>query len=590
MSHVALAETNSTFEQGAGAAGSFNNDGSFTKSTSSGPVEFTPGVSFNAAGGTIDVQLGTLELQGGGTSTSAAYTIASGATLDIAGTSPFSLDSASSLSGTGSLVKDGTATLTLGGSSPLFTGTTTINGGTLLVDGSQPNSPITANSGTTLGGSGTVGTVTTTSATISPGDSPGVLSASGDVTFDSSSTFKVELDGSNPGTGGYDQLNVTGTVNLAGSTLSRSLGFTPLDGETFTIIHSTVPIVGQFNGLAEGATFTINNIPFKITYVGGTGDDVVLTQDETLAATTTTTVSSQNPSTIGQQVTFTATVAPTSGTGTPTGTVTFTIDGTAQTPVPLQVVGGKDEAAFPTSTLTAGSHTVSAAYNGDSTFAPSIGALSPNQVVNLVQTTTSTVSSLNPSAVGQQVTFTATVAPTSGTGTPTGTVTFTIDGTAETPVPLQVVGGKDEASFPTSTLTLGGHTVSATYNGDSTFATSTGSLSPNQQVNALEATTTTTASSQNPSTVGQAVTFTATVAPTSGTGTPTGTVTFTIDGTAQTPVPLQVVGGQDQAAFPTSTLTVGSHRARPPTYNGDSTFATSDAMMIFHPIRPSTWW
>ena len=219
-------------------------------------------MSFNVTSGSVDVQTGTLELLGGGTATNSAFTIESGTTLEFGASTAFTFDSGSTLSGAGNLVKDGSSVLSLGGSSPTFTGPTTVNGGTLEVDGSQPNSPIAVNSGAILGGSGTVGTVTTTSASVSPGDSPGILTALGDVTFDSASTFVVELDGANPGAGGYDQLNVTGTVTLAGSTLSRSLGFTPTNGETFTIIKSTAPIVGTFNGLAEGATFTINNIPF----------------------------------------------------------------------------------------------------------------------------------------------------------------------------------------------------------------------------------------------------------------------------------------------------------------------------------------
>jgi hypothetical protein len=242
--------------------------------------------------------------------------------------------------------------------------------------------------------------------------------------------------------------------------------------------------------------------------------------------------------------------------------------------VPLQVVGGNAQAEFPITTLSAGHHTVSAAYNGDSTFNTSNGTLSHDQTVNALATMTAVVSSQNPSNVGQQVTFTATVAPASVTGTPTGTVTFTIDGTAQTPVPLQVVGGNDQASFPISTLAARDQTVSAMYNGDSTFSTSTGALSPNQTVNSLPATMTTVVSSLNPSTFGDSVTFTATVAPASGIGTPTGTVTFTIDGQAQTPVPLQVVGGNDQAQFPISTLPGGTHTVRV-MYNCDSMFAPS---------------
>ena len=80
---------------------------------------------------------------------------------------------------------------------------------------------------------------------------------------------------------GYSQLNVSGQVDLGGSDFDASLGFTPAAGEQFTIIKSTVPIVGTFVGLPEGASLTIGNTPFTISYVGGDGDDVVLTQSDT---------------------------------------------------------------------------------------------------------------------------------------------------------------------------------------------------------------------------------------------------------------------------------------------------------------------
>ena len=129
-------------------------------------------------------------------------------------------------------------------------------------------------------------------------------------------------------------------------------------------------------------------------------------------------------------MTFTAVVTAPGFAGTPTGTVTFTIDGHAQSPVPLSVVGGVDEAKFAISTLTAGQHSVTAAYSGNTNVSPSSGSL-PTQIVNaanLHSTTTTLVSSLNPSKVGQQVTFTAVVSAGAFAGTPTGTVTFTIDG------------------------------------------------------------------------------------------------------------------------------------------------------------------
>jgi hypothetical protein len=188
---------------------------------------------------------------------------------------------------------------------------------------------------------------------------------------------------------------------------------------------------------------------------------------------------------VGQQVTFTAVVSAPGYQGTPTGTVTFTIDGQAEPPVQLSVVGGQDEAQFVTSTLATEQHSVSATYSGDSNVTGSSGSL-PTQVVsrsNLPPTTTTIGSSLNPSTVGQMVTFTAVVSPGTARGTPVGTVTFTIDGHAEPPVALHKVNGMDEASFSIATLTAGNHTVSASYSGDPTFAGSVVAAPLVQQVN-----------------------------------------------------------------------------------------------------------
>ena len=157
--------------------------------------------------------------------------------------------------------------------------------------------------------------------------------------------------------------------------------------------------------------------------------------------------------------------SPDPATGTPTGTVTFTIDGQAETPSALAVVSGVDQATFSTGTLTVGPHTITAAYSGDTAFATSTSA-PLTQTVNPVPlaTTTSLSAATNPSTFGENATFTAVVAPTAQTAsTPTGTVTFTIDGQLEPPVDLAVVNGADEAVFSTATLTVGPHTISAAY-------------------------------------------------------------------------------------------------------------------------------
>jgi fibronectin-binding autotransporter adhesin len=176
----------------------------------------------------------------------------------------------------GSLTKIGTGTLTLGGANT-YTGSTTVNNGALIVNGSV-NTPVTVNGGT-LGGSGTTGSVTVNSGgTLSPGTSPGILNVSGNLTLTLGATYLVELNGAAVGTQ-YDQTNVIGIVSLGDATLSLTLGFTPILGTTFEIIRNDLgdPVSGTFLGLNEGATFTAGGQTFTISYHGGDGNDVVLT-------------------------------------------------------------------------------------------------------------------------------------------------------------------------------------------------------------------------------------------------------------------------------------------------------------------------
>ncbi len=87
-------------------------------------------------------------------------------------------------------------------------------------------------------------------------------------------------------------------------------------------------------------------------------------------------------------------------------------------------------------------------------------------------------SSANPSSFGQTVDVTAVVGPQSGTGVPTGTVTFAIDGGTPTTIALQKVGTSDQATLVLPVLAVGTHTITAAYNGDANFAaSSTGSIS-----------------------------------------------------------------------------------------------------------------
>ena len=189
-----------------------------------------------------------------------------------------------SFTGTGfpggtTVAKLGSGTFTIGGNSTYTAGATHVYNGKLVINGSQPLIPFIVDSGSTLGGTGTVGIITA-NGIISPGNSPGILSSS-NVNFSSSGNFRVELTGPNPGVGGYDQLNAGGTVSLANATLNVIPNFTtPVAiGQQFTILNNDLAdaITGTFGGLSNGSLFSAGGYTFRINYNGGTGNDVVLT-------------------------------------------------------------------------------------------------------------------------------------------------------------------------------------------------------------------------------------------------------------------------------------------------------------------------
>ena len=160
-------------------------------------------------------------------------------------------------------------------------------------------------------------------------------------------------------------------------------------GQSDGVVAGTfTPASGSYAGMTT-ASFALAAGTHTITFQGldsAGGDNTALVDNvqlnlSSLTATTTTLSSSADPSTSGGPVTFTAAVAPRSGGGTPTGTVTFTVDGTAQAPATLSVVGGVDLATFSTSSLAAGTHAIGASYGGDSAFSAS-GAAALTQTVN----------------------------------------------------------------------------------------------------------------------------------------------------------------------------------------------------------------
>ncbi|HET7707077.1 MAG TPA: Ig-like domain repeat protein [Thermoanaerobaculia bacterium] len=195
---------------------------------------------------------------------------------------------------------------------------------------------------------------------------------------------------------------------------------------------------------------------------------------------------------------------------------------------------------------------------GTATVTSTLDAQTVNTTITVTQATpTVTVSSsLNPSTYGQAVTFTATV-----TAGATGTIQFQANG-VNLGGPVAIVG--NTAQITTSALPAGTHAITAIYSGDATYAGATSaplSQTVNQAVPAVGLT-----SVPNPSSTGQAVTFTATVPADA-----TGTVEFR-DGGVAMGAPVAIVGGTAQ--FTTSALSAGTHVITA-FYSGDTNYTSA---------------
>jgi hypothetical protein len=324
-----------------------------------------------------------------------------------------------------------------------------------------------------------------------------------------------------------------GTVNVAGNAASLS---------TASLSAGTQSITANYSGDSNCSGST--SPPFS--------------QVVTQAATSVTLISNENPSYTGQPITLTATVTGQNG-GAVSGTVAFKQGATTLATVTLL----NGQAAYTTTSLTAGSHAIKGVYSGDGNNQTSTSAVL-TQVVNSLPaaTTTQVATSGSPSFIGQTVTFTATI--TSGYGPiPNGeTVTF-YDGGSAIGTALTAGGA---ATFQTSSLTVKTHTIKATYSGDANLKSSSGTVT---QVVSLYLSTTTVSSSPNPSSYGQVVELTATVA-SAVPGGLIGTVTFK---NGSTTIGTGTLGG-GTATISTTKLLVGTFTITA-TYSGDTQVAAS---------------
>ncbi len=349
---------------------------------------------------------------------------------------------------------------------------------------------------------------------------------------------------------------------------------------------------------AGQASFTTSSLPLgggSITASYGGNTDFSSDTSSALAQTvgsnsSSSVVASVSPALFGQSVTFTDTVSAVSPiTGTPTGSVGFYDAGTLLASVSLSA----GQAAFATSSLSVGTHTITADYAGAGTFTGSTGSAS--ETVNQDATTTTLTSGTNPSIHDHSVTYTTTVAVSgTGTGTPGGSVAL-MQGTTTLGSATLTSGS---ATFSISSIAVGTDLLTADYLGATDYATSNSStLSQVVQANTVSVTADTVTATagvstgsiavgtftDNDPTLTSASSFTATIYWGDGSSS-TGTVTT---GSGST---FDVSGSHTYAPYGSFTTTVSVTD----TYNGvtglgSNTATVGNPIVITNPVTLSNY-
>ena len=376
--------------------------------------------------------------------------------------------------------------------------------------------------------------------------------------------------------------SVTFTAQLAGAAFTPVF---PSGNVAFTANGVTITGCGAVAVDATGkATCSTSSLAapsdaIKATYSGDANFTVAAaaTMTQTVNALAATLgLTSPGASNVNASVTFTAQLAGAAFTPVfPSGNVAFTANGVTITGCGAVAVDATGKATCSTSSLVAPSDAIKATYSGDANFTVAAAA-TMTQNENKV-TSTVTVSTTTPSvAAGASVTFTAQVGPAGSIApvAPTGTVTFLINGSASADCPAVTLtaGSAGAAACTTSSLLVPADTITASYTGDTNFTGPVTSPTFTESVGKTPATTTLTSSLPVSSSVNQAVTFTATVKPPSGTVLPTGTVTFTQGATTLCGATgITSATGIATCSYAFSSVTAGTTITA--TYGGDQNFS-----------------
>jgi hypothetical protein len=227
-------------------SGVFNNAGTLLKSAGTGLSSFTS--TFNNSGA-VQVQSGTMSFSGGGYTQIAGATILDGGNLSS--NSPLDIQ---------------------GGE---FSGFGLVSGSVVMQGRLAANSSIDEFGAIQITGDYAQFTTPNAGGPYSV-DEDGSVQLNATIS-QSDGALEIEIGGLTA----FDQLDVTGTVTLAGPLkVTLSGGYEPSVGDSFTIVNNagSDAIIGAFAGLPEGATFTVGNTQFQISYTGGSdNNDVVLT-------------------------------------------------------------------------------------------------------------------------------------------------------------------------------------------------------------------------------------------------------------------------------------------------------------------------
>ncbi len=353
-----------------------------------------------------------------------------------------------------------------------FTPTGLVNGDTVSSLSTQPTLTTTATT-TSVAGYYPI----TASGAVDPNYSityaPGTLDVTSAVT---GTATKTTLTASCSNSAVYGQsITFTATVSSSvkgagtpGGIVTLLDGGTVLGTGTLRVVHGS-----------DETTFSTSSLPvgtdsITAVYSGGGGfagsTSNTITEKVNKDSTCTTLASSTRSPGVGQSVTLTATVTVTApGGGVPTGSVNFYDGSSLLGPGTLAVVNGKLQATLTTSFLSVGNHSITAVYSGDANDSASTSSRLSLSVCKS-STTTSLGTSCNPTPSGQSFTLTAKIAVAApGSGIPTGTVTFRDGNSTLGTGTLQVVGGVVQATFTTSKLSLGHHSITAVYGGSSSY-------------------------------------------------------------------------------------------------------------------------